>query len=83
MIILERVRFRSHEIPITTTSSADRSKKAAIAQDINQFLQNPNHVELELQVENQLWTDAFGFFLALNNLNNLDSVRASQCAAPT
>ena len=51
------------EIPLTSASRADKEEKAIITAEINQFLQNPRRLNLQVRLENYLWRDAVGLFL--------------------
>lgn len=53
------------EIPLTRSSPTERDWKTEVTEDINRFLQTPERVELQLQLENQFWASTFGFSLAV------------------
>lgn len=53
------------EIPLTSSSPTQRNWKTEVTEDINQFLQTPEQVNLQLEFENQSWTGTFGFSLAV------------------
>ncbi|MBD1870119.1 hypothetical protein H6F88_03790 [Oculatella sp. FACHB-28] len=53
------------EIPLTSSSPTQRDWKTEVTEDINRFLQTPERVKLQLQLENQSWAGTFGFSLAV------------------